>query len=52
MVPSLFLLVLVACFALYNAEPKLEEGVIVMTDANFDEVVEANPLILVEVCKL
>jgi protein disulfide-isomerase A1 len=48
MVQSLILLVLVACFALYNAEPKLEEGVIVMTDANFDEVVEANPLILVE----
>jgi len=44
----LVLLVLVALFALYNAEPKVEEGVLVMTDANFDEVVAANSLLLVE----
>ena len=47
---TLFLLVLVALFALYSAEPAVEEGVLVMTDANFDEVVAANPLLLVEVC--
>ena len=46
----LVLLLLVTLFALYNAEPKVEEGVLVMTDANFDEVVAANPLLLVEVC--
>lgn len=45
---SLFLFVLIALFALYNAEPQVEEGVIVMTDANFDEVLAANPLLLVE----
>jgi len=44
----LVLLLLVTLFALYNAEPKVEEGVLVMTDANFDEVVAANPLLLVE----
>ena len=49
---SLFLFVLIALFALYNAEPQVEEGVIVMTDANFDEVLAANPLLLVEVYHL
>jgi len=45
---SLFYLVLIAIFALYRAEVTFEEGVMVLTDSNFDEAIAANPLILVE----
>ena len=46
---------LLACFLLLGAalaeEPKVEDGVLVLTTDNFDSVVKDNEFVLVEFCK-
>ena len=45
-------LLVVALFLVANAEITEEEDVLVLTDANFDEVVATHKHVLVEFCKL
>lgn len=44
---AILLLVLLAATA-FASEPTLDEGVYVLTDANFDEFINSRPFVLVE----
>lgn len=52
MYSATLLLALAGLLAVQAAEVEVEEGVLVVTNENFKQVVEENEFVLVEFCKL